>query len=124
MGGFEEDTGSRKKREFLDDGGIFPHEIRTGRSHLTEKKTAIMVVFTCRDIGMDCSFEMTGTTDTGIMKKFIDHAGSAHTMSVLTADVIFKVKKAIKKEIKSRNSDHLGGDVGNQAPVPYPWGDR
>ncbi len=31
------------------------------------------------------------------MKKFIDHAESAHNMPVLTADVIFKVKKAIKK---------------------------
>jgi len=75
----------------------------------------IMVVFTCRDIGMDCSFEMKGTTYTEIMKKFVDHAESAHNMSVLTADVIFKVKKAIKKEVKSRNSDHPGWDEGNQA---------
>jgi predicted small metal-binding protein len=46
---------------------------------------------------MDCPFETTGTTDTEIMKKFIDHAQSAHNMSVLTADVIFNVKKALKK---------------------------
>ncbi len=56
-----------------------------------------MVLFTCRDLGMDCSFETTGTTESEIIKKFGDHAGSAHNMPVLTADVIFNVKKAIKK---------------------------
>jgi predicted small metal-binding protein len=57
-----------------------------------------MVSFACRDLGMDCSFETTGTTDSEIVKKFIDHAQSAHNMPVLTADVIFKVKKAIRQE--------------------------
>ena len=56
-----------------------------------------MVVFTCRDLGMDCSFETTGATDSEIVKKFIDHAESTHNMPVLTAEVIFKVKNAIKK---------------------------
>ena len=57
-----------------------------------------MVSFTCRDLGMDCSFRTTGATDQEIMKRFIDHAQSAHNMPVLTADVIFKVRKAIRKE--------------------------
>jgi predicted small metal-binding protein len=56
-----------------------------------------MASFTCRDIGMDCSFETTGTTDSEIMKKFRDHTESAHNMLVLTADVMLMVKKAIKK---------------------------
>ena len=56
------------------------------------------VSFTCRDLGMDCSFETRGTTDSEIMKKFIDHADSAHNMPVLTADVLLKVKKALKKQ--------------------------
>jgi len=56
-----------------------------------------MVSFTCRDLGMDCSFETTGTTESEIMKKFIDHAESAHNMPVLTADIMLKVTKAIKK---------------------------
>lgn len=57
-----------------------------------------MVSFTCRDLGMNCSFETTGTTDSEILKKFSDHAKSAHNMPFLTADVIFKVKKSIKKQ--------------------------
>jgi predicted small metal-binding protein len=46
---------------------------------------------------MDCSFETIETTDREIIKKFIDHAESTHNMPYLTADVILKVKKAIKK---------------------------
>ncbi len=46
---------------------------------------------------MDCSFEATGTTEIEVMRKFIDHAGSAHKMDVLTADVIYRVQKVIKK---------------------------
>jgi predicted small metal-binding protein len=61
-----------------------------------------MVAFTCRDLGMDCSFKTTGTTDSEIMKKFIkkfiDHAESVHNMPVLTADVIFMVKTALKNK--------------------------
>jgi predicted small metal-binding protein len=57
-----------------------------------------MISFTCRDLGMDCSFETTGTTDGEIVKKFIDHAQSAHNMPVLTAEVLLKVQKALKKQ--------------------------
>jgi predicted small metal-binding protein len=61
-----------------------------------------MVSLTCRELGMDCSFEMTGTTNSEIMKRFIDHAQSAHNLPVLTADVLFKVKKAIKNRSKEQ----------------------
>ncbi len=56
-----------------------------------------MVSLTCKDLGMDCSFEATGKTDQEIMKQFIDHAESAHKMSVLPADVIYRVQKSIKR---------------------------
>ena len=51
----------------------------------------------CKDLGIDCSFEATGTTDNEVMRKFIDHAESAHNMNLLTADVIYRVQKVIKK---------------------------
>jgi len=57
-----------------------------------------MVSLSCRDLGMDCSFETSGTTEREILKKFIDHAESAHDMPVLTADVILKVQNAMKKK--------------------------
>jgi predicted small metal-binding protein len=49
---------------------------------------------------MDCSFETTGTTDNESVKKFIEHAKTAHNMPFLTADMLLKVKKAIKKRAK------------------------
>jgi predicted small metal-binding protein len=56
-----------------------------------------MTLCICKDLGINCSFEATGTTDNEIMRKFIDHAESAHNMDLLTADVIYRVQKAIKK---------------------------
>jgi len=56
-----------------------------------------MTLYICRDLGMECSFQAKGTTGNEIMREFIDHAASAHKMEVLSADVIFRVQKAIKK---------------------------
>jgi len=56
-----------------------------------------MALLVCKDLGMDCSFQATGTDDREIMRQFIDHAESAHRMSVLSADVIYRVQKSIKK---------------------------
>ncbi len=56
-----------------------------------------MVSLMCRDLGMDCPFEATGTTDQEIMRQFINHAEHAHKMSVLPADIIYQVQKSIKK---------------------------
>lgn len=51
----------------------------------------------CKNPGTDCTFQAAGTTDTGIMKKFIDHTASAYKMEVLSAEIIFKVQNAMKK---------------------------
>jgi len=56
-----------------------------------------MASFKCRDLGMDCSFEATGFTDQEIMRQFIDHADTEHKMSVLPADIIYRVQNTIKK---------------------------
>ena len=53
--------------------------------------------FACKDIGINNTFETRAATDQEPMKKYIDHAESAHHMQVLSADVIFKLQKAIKK---------------------------
>ena len=68
------------------------------RHRLAKVKVGIgMASFSCKNLGMDCSFEATGTSDSEIMKKFVEHAEPAHNMNVLTADIIYKVQKAIKK---------------------------
>jgi predicted small metal-binding protein len=53
--------------------------------------------FSCRDIGIDCSFEVKGTKEHKLMKKFIDHAESSHNMAVLPPELILKFKNAIRK---------------------------
>lgn len=56
-----------------------------------------VMLFRCRDIGMDCSFEARGSTRHGLMREFIEHAESTHNMRVLSAEIIFKVHTAITK---------------------------
>ena len=70
-----------------------------------------MVSFTCRDLGIDCSFETVGTTDSEIMKKCRDHFESAHNMHVFTADVIFRVKNVIKKKGEDSFSRELSLEI-------------
>lgn len=67
-----------------------------------DKMNAVMqeapvMSFRCKDIGMDCSFEVQGSTAHELMRKFIDHAEPAHNMQVLSADIIFNVHNAIIK---------------------------
>ena len=53
--------------------------------------------FCCRDIGMDCSFESTGSTESALMREFIGHAGISHNLHVLPADLLLKIKMAIQQ---------------------------
>jgi len=53
--------------------------------------------FAYKDIGIDCIFETQAAYDQELMRRFIDHAESAHNMQVLSADIIFKLQKAVKK---------------------------
>jgi predicted small metal-binding protein len=46
---------------------------------------------------MECLFEVSGATDNEVMRNFIEHAGSAHNMDLLTADVIYRVRQMIKR---------------------------
>jgi predicted small metal-binding protein len=56
-----------------------------------------MVSINCKDIGFDCSFVATGATEKDAIRQFIEHADSAHTITVLSADVLYRLKRGIKK---------------------------
>jgi predicted small metal-binding protein len=56
-----------------------------------------MMVLNCRDLGIDCECELTGTDEREIMRKFIPYAENELKMSVLTADIIYRVQMSIKK---------------------------
>jgi predicted small metal-binding protein len=56
-----------------------------------------MVSLHSQDLGLDYSFEMTGTNEREVMRKFISYAETELNMPVLTADTIYRVQMAIKK---------------------------
>ena len=56
-----------------------------------------MASITCKEIGFDCSFEVTGATEWDAIRQFIEHTESAHNIPVLTADTIYRLKKGLKK---------------------------
>jgi len=55
-----------------------------------------MPSFKCADIGMPCKFEATAKTEPELMKKIAEHAKAAHKIDPIPADLLTKVKKAIK----------------------------
>jgi predicted small metal-binding protein len=56
-----------------------------------------MVSLNSRDLGMDYSFELTGTNEREVMRKFIEYSETELNIPVLTADTIYRVRMAIKK---------------------------
>jgi len=56
-----------------------------------------MVSLNCKDLGMNNSFELTGSNERDVMRKFINYSETELKMPVLTADTIFRVQMAIKK---------------------------
>ena len=56
-----------------------------------------MMSLNCKDLGLACSYELTGTSELEIMRKFITYAEAELNMPVLTADTIFRLQRTIKK---------------------------
>ena len=56
-----------------------------------------MPSFKCSDTGMSCPFETSAATESELMTKIAKHAEEAHGMKTIPADVMEKVKKAVKK---------------------------
>lgn len=67
-----------------------------GRTGSDEMERVPLAFITCGDLGMDCSCELKGT-EREIIRLFIEHMESEHSVPVLTADVLFRIKKGIKK---------------------------
>ena len=53
-------------------------------------------VIGCRDVGVDCDFEARAETTDELMKKLSDHAAKDHGMKEIPAELISKVKAAIR----------------------------
>ena len=55
-------------------------------------------VMKCREIGMDCDFEVRGETEGQIMQQAAVHAKANHNISKLTPELAAKVKSVIHDE--------------------------
>jgi predicted small metal-binding protein len=52
----------------------------------------------CRDIGFDCEGVIEAETEEELMKLVAEHAGTAHDMESIPAEVVLKVK-AVMQEV-------------------------
>jgi predicted small metal-binding protein len=50
----------------------------------------------CRDVGMNCDFEMTGKTEEEVLQKAAAHASSTHQITQMTPELTAKVRSAIR----------------------------
>jgi predicted small metal-binding protein len=55
-------------------------------------------VLRCRDIGMDCSFEVHADTEEEILNKAAEHALAVHNMKEITKEIVEKVRAVIRDE--------------------------
>lgn len=72
-------------------------QLSSGRPGSDEMERIPLASIKCGDLGMDCSFEVKGTTEREIIRQLLSHMESEHAIPVLTADVLFRIKKGIKK---------------------------
>ena len=55
-------------------------------------------VISCRDVGVDCDFEVRGETEEEILKKCAEHAQKDHGMKEIPQELVERVREAIRNE--------------------------
>jgi predicted small metal-binding protein len=55
-----------------------------------------MPSFKCKDIRMDCPYEVTAKTSAELMRMIMEHEKKEHHMKAVPHDIMEKIKKAIK----------------------------
>ena len=52
----------------------------------------------CRDVGMDCDFEVRGSSEEEVMRQAAAHAQRTHGIQEITPELADRVRKAIRTE--------------------------
>ena len=68
----------------------------SGRTGTDEMEPLPLASVKCRDLAMDCSFEARGTSEREVIRQFLEHMESEHSIPVLTADALYRLKNEIK----------------------------
>jgi predicted small metal-binding protein len=50
----------------------------------------------CRDVGLNCDFEVRGTTDEEVLQKAVVHARIVHELADVPPELATKVRAAIR----------------------------
>jgi len=57
-----------------------------------------MITFSCRDCGMDCSFQVTGIHERQVSRQVIEHMHTAHGAEALPAETLMQIQSTIRKK--------------------------
>jgi len=60
------------------------------------------MVVSCREVGVDCDFIAIGETEQELLHRWAQHTRTAHDMIELPAELLEKVRMAIREEAASR----------------------
>jgi predicted small metal-binding protein len=55
-------------------------------------------ILRCRDVGMDCDFEVHASTEEEILQRAADHAQTAHGLKEIPEEIVTKGRAAIREE--------------------------
>ncbi len=79
----------------MDTAGIPAGSGHTGP--VTGVQATPVMTLRCSDIGINCPFEVEGSTGRELMRKMIDHAESAHGIPVLAPEMLLKIQTVIMR---------------------------
>lgn len=54
--------------------------------------------FKCKEIGMDCDFQLTGKEAADLIPQIAEHARNAHQLDEISDDLKDKINNSIKKK--------------------------
>lgn len=54
--------------------------------------------YTCRDVGVNCDWKVSGKDEADVMSKIKDHARTVHKMDPIPPDLERKVRAAIRDQ--------------------------
>jgi len=63
-----------------------------------QKGDAMAKTYTCRDVGVDCDWKISGATEDEVMASISEHAAQVHPTIDLTPELVAAVKNVIKDE--------------------------
>jgi predicted small metal-binding protein len=65
---------------------------------ITEGKSPMTKVISCRDVGVDCDFVARGQTEQEILEQCAEHARTVHGMNELSPELAQKLRSGIREE--------------------------